>query len=75
MPDRYEPAVKFNVGRCHFGASVHHHYDGVGFFERDLRLAEDFCRDEVFVFGKNAARIHDARRAPAIPLRRRGGPG
>ena len=58
-------ARQFDIRRGHFGAAVHHHDDGVGFLERDLGLAENFRRDEVFVFGENAAGIHDAQVASA----------
>ena len=39
--------------------------DGVGLFERNLGLAENLRRDEIFVFGKNAAGIDDAQVVPA----------
>ena len=62
---RGQQAGQFEIGAGDFGASIHHHDDGVRFLQRDLRLAEDFCRDEIFVFRKNAAGIHDAKIVPA----------
>ncbi len=59
---------ELNIGGRHLGAAIYHHDDGVGFLECDLGLAEDFRRDEIFVFGKNAAGIDDAQMASA-PLR------
>ncbi len=58
-------AGQFNIGGRHFGAAVHHHDDCVGLLESDFRLAENFRRDEVFVLGEDAARIHDAQVASA----------
>ncbi len=58
-------AGQFNVRRCHLGAAVHHHDDGVGFLERHFGLAKDFGRDEVFVLRKNAAGVDDAQAASA----------
>ena len=52
-------------GDGQFRAAVHHHDDGVGFLQSDLGLAKNFRRNEVFVFGENAAGIHDAQMASA----------
>ena len=38
---------------------------GVGFFERDPGLAKNFRRNEIFVFGKDAAGVDDAQLASA----------
>ena len=56
-------ARQINVRRRHLGASVHHHDDGVSLFERNLGLAENFCRDEIFIFRENAAGVDDAQAA------------
>src|SRR5216683_8285240 len=60
-----ELASQFDIRRRHFRAAVHHHDDSIGFYQSDLRLAENLCRDEVFIFGENSPRIHDAEMASA----------
>ena len=62
-----QQADQFEVGAGEFGASVDHHDDGGGFVERDARLTVDFGRDQVFLFGQNAAGVDDAQMA-AAPL-------
>ena len=68
MPLRISRRASSRSGGGQFGAAIHHHDDGVGFLQRDFRLAEDFRRDEIFVFGKDAAGVDDAQVASA-PLR------
>ena len=52
-----------------FGACIDDHDDGVGFFERDLGLAINLRRHEIFFFGNNAASINHAQAAaPPFPL-------
>src|SRR6266550_1748845 len=65
LPGTDQLASQVDVRRCHLGASVHHHDDGVRFFEGNLGLAEDFRGNEVSVFGKNAAGVDDSQAASA----------
>src|ERR1700730_865566 len=58
-------ARQFDIRRGHFRAAVDHHDDGVSFLKSDFRLAENFGGNEVFIFGEDAARIHDAKMASA----------
>src|SRR6266404_548707 len=58
-------AGQFDIRRRHFRAAVDHHDDGVSFLESNFRLAENFGGNEVFIFGEDAARIHDAKVASA----------
>ena len=62
-----EEAGELHVGRCELGAPVHDHHDGVGFFERDLGLAEDLAGNQGLVVGNDTARVDDARVA-SLPL-------
>src|SRR5579863_740558 len=48
------------IGRREFAASVHHQNNRVSLFQRDLGLAKDLRRDEVFFVGFDSSRIHDA---------------
>ena len=61
LPVRMKQTSQFEIGRGQFGAAVHDHDDRGGFVERDPSLAKDFGRDEIFVFGKDAAGIDDAK--------------
>ena len=56
---------QFAIGPGDLGASVHDHDDGRRFLERDPGLTEDLRRDELLVFGNDAARIHHPKLAPA----------
>ena len=62
-----QQAGEFEVGAGEFGASVDDHDDGGGFVEGDAGLAVNFRRDEIFVFGQDAAGVDDAELA-AFPL-------
>src|SRR5450631_703255 len=46
------------IGACDLGAGIDDHDNCRRLFERDLGLTENFRRDEVFIFGNDAARIH-----------------
>src|ERR1700694_4767046 len=60
-------ASQFNIRSRHFCATVHHHDDSTGFYQSDLRLAENFRGDEVLIFGENAPRINAAEVTPSPP--------
>src|SRR6266550_7549548 len=51
-------AGEVDVRSSQFGACIHDHDDGVGFFERDLCLAINLGRHEICFFGNNAASIN-----------------
>ena len=62
-------AGEVDIRSSQFGACIHYHDDGVGFFERDLGLAINLRRHEIFFFGNNAASINHAQAAaPPFPL-------
>jgi len=52
---------QFAIGAGNFGACIDNHNDRRRFFERDLGLAKNFRRHEVFVIWNYAARIHYAK--------------
>ena len=54
-------------GRGELAAPVDDQDDGLGFFEGDAGLAEDFRGDEGFVIGDDAAGVDEAR-GTAVPL-------
>ncbi len=58
---------ELHVGRGELGAAIDDHDDGVGLFERDLRLPEDLAGDKGFVVGHDATGI-DQTRLAALPL-------
>ncbi len=60
-------AGEVDIGGGEFGAPIHDHDDGVCFFERDLGLAINLRRHEIFFFGNNAASIYHAQ-AVATPF-------
>ncbi len=62
-----QQARELHVGRGELGAAVDDHDDGVGFFERDLSLAENLAGDQGFVVGDDAAGVDQAGFA-ALPL-------
>jgi hypothetical protein len=62
-----QQACKFKVRSGEFAASVDDHDDGCSFVKRDAGLAENFRRDEVFIFGKNASGVDDAE-SMALPF-------
>jgi len=53
-------AGEVDIGGGEFGAPIHDHDDGVGFFECDLCLAVNFRGHEIFFFGNNAAGVNHA---------------
>ncbi len=58
---------KLHVRRGEFGARVNNHDDGVGLFQRNLRLAEDLCGDQRFVVGHHTSGVDQAGTL-ALPL-------
>jgi hypothetical protein len=56
-----EQARQLAIGACDLGARINNHDNGRRFFERNFGLAEDLRRDEILVFGNNAARIHHSK--------------
>src|ERR1700690_1921558 len=49
------------IGSGDLGAGIDHHDDGRRFVKRDLGLAENLRRDEIFIFGDDAAGIHHSK--------------
>ena len=64
---KFSAAGEFDVGSGQFGAAVHHQHDGMGFLERDPRLAKNLGGDVLFIFGNDAPGIDHAKAAP-VPL-------
>ena len=60
-----EKASEFQIGGSEFSACVDDHDEDGGLVERNPCLAKDLGGDEFFVFGDDAAGIHDAEAASA----------
>jgi len=58
-----QQAREVKVGRGQLSAAIDHHHNGLGLFERNAGLPEDLRRNQRFVIGHDATRIHQARRA------------
>src|SRR5208283_790427 len=55
-----QKAGEVEIRRREFAASVHYKNNRASLFQRDLSLAKDLRRDEVFFVGFDSTRIHDA---------------
>ena len=60
---RQQPS-QFAIGPGNLRSGIDDHNDRRRFFKRDLRLPENFRRNEILVVGNDAARIHNAKLVP-----------